>query len=68
MTSNDLADLGAVALGRLFRSGEVSPVEATRAVLRRIEARDPGLNAFVIVDEEGALGARPGLRAQASPG
>ena len=57
MTSNDLADVGAVALGRLFRSGEVSPVEATRAVLRRIEECEPRLNAFVIVDEEGALGA-----------
>ncbi len=55
--STDLADLGAVALGRLFRSGEVSPVEATRAVFARIAARQPQLNAFVLLDEEGAIAA-----------
>lgn len=50
----DLADLSARALAAAIRSKEVSPVEATEAVLRRIEAR-AGLNAFVTVAAEEAL-------------
>lgn len=57
MAATDLADLGAVALGRLFKSGQVSPVEATRAAFARIAAREPQLNAFVVLDEQGALAA-----------
>ncbi|MFJ8957399.1 amidase [Streptomyces sp. NPDC102381] len=44
-----------------YRKGEFSPVDATRAVLARIEETDPALNAFVRVDAEGAL-----ARAEAS--
>ncbi|MFD8568192.1 amidase [Streptomyces sp. NPDC059639] len=40
-----------------YRKGEFSPVDATRAVLARIEETEPGLNAFVRVDAEGALAA-----------
>ncbi len=40
-----------------FRSGTVSPVEATRAALDAIERYDGAVNAFVLVDAEGALAA-----------
>ena len=43
---SDLADASATALLQLYRSGEASPVEATRAVLARIERLSPMLNAF----------------------
>jgi len=51
----ELAYLEAVELGRRFRARELSPVEVTRAVLRRIERIGPALNAFVLVDPEAAL-------------
>jgi aspartyl-tRNA(Asn)/glutamyl-tRNA(Gln) amidotransferase subunit A len=53
----ELADLTAVDLLAGYRGGSVSPVEATRAVLDRIAARDPDVNAFCLVDEESALAA-----------
>src|SRR5690349_17802588 len=42
----DLADLTATALVEGYARAEISPVEATRAVLDRIAARDGELNAF----------------------
>jgi Asp-tRNA(Asn)/Glu-tRNA(Gln) amidotransferase A subunit family amidase len=38
-----------------YRTGDLSPVEATRAVLARIEAWEPAINAMHLVDAEGAL-------------
>jgi amidase len=52
----DLADLTAVELGVALREGQTTPVEATEAALRRMEA-DEDLGAFVSVDAEGALAA-----------
>jgi aspartyl-tRNA(Asn)/glutamyl-tRNA(Gln) amidotransferase subunit A len=40
-----------------YRTGELSPVEATRMALARIEAENPDLNAYCLVDVEGALAA-----------
>ncbi|MCW2756408.1 MAG: Amidase [Nocardioidaceae bacterium] len=40
-----------------FRTGAVSPVEATQAALDAITAYDGQVNAFVLVDEAGALAA-----------
>ncbi|MFI7006909.1 amidase [Streptomyces sp. NPDC050145] len=40
-----------------YRKGEFGPVDATRAVLARIEETQPALNAFTRVDAEGALAA-----------
>lgn len=51
----ELSYLGAADLARLFRSKELSPLEVTRATLRRIELLQPVLNAFVLVDAEAAL-------------
>jgi len=53
----ELADLGAIELSALFASGSLSPVDATRAALQRIEALDLILNAFRLVDAEAALDA-----------
>ena len=40
-----------------FEAGRLSPVEATRAVLDRIEAANDAVNAYCLVDEERALAA-----------
>ncbi|MFD8096493.1 amidase [Streptomyces malaysiensis] len=51
----DTHDLTAVQLLERYASGKLSPVEATRAVLHRIEQIQPEVNAFTRVDAEGAL-------------
>lgn len=53
----DPADLTAVALLDAYRAHELSPVEATRAVLDRIAALDGVVNAFCLVDGDAALEA-----------
>lgn len=47
----------AVELVEGYRNGTLSPVEATRAALDAIERLDGQVNAFVLVDAEGALAA-----------
>lgn len=54
---SDLAMMPAHELGPLFRSGAVSPVEATKAVLDQIEQLNPAINAFCWLDSEAALKA-----------
>ncbi|MDQ3151049.1 MAG: amidase [Actinomycetota bacterium] len=49
------ADLTAVELLTAYRAGELSPVEATRDALDRIEALDGEVNAFCLVDADSAL-------------
>jgi aspartyl-tRNA(Asn)/glutamyl-tRNA(Gln) amidotransferase subunit A len=49
--------LSATELVAAYRSKEISPVEATRAALSAIERYDDQVNAFVLVDAEGALAA-----------
>src|SRR4051812_27007363 len=48
-------------LAALVRTGGASPREVVEAALRRIEALDPGLNAFIEVDGERALAAADGV-------
>ncbi len=52
-----LHDLAATELVALYRSRELSPVEATRAVLARIEAWEPHLHATYALDADAALTA-----------
>uniref|UniRef100_A0AAU2V8N1 Amidase n=1 Tax=Streptomyces sp. NBC_00003 TaxID=2903608 RepID=A0AAU2V8N1_9ACTN len=52
---SELFDLTARQLLAGYRAGTFSPLDATRAVLARIEAVQPRLNAFVRVDTEPAL-------------
>ncbi len=55
--STDLALCAATELVALFRAKQASPVEATEAVLARIERLTPKLNAFRQVEPESALAA-----------
>lgn len=55
--SDDIAMMTASRLVKLYRSGELSPVEATRAALARIERYNASLNAFNLVAAETALAA-----------
>lgn len=50
----DPGELGVEGLVGLFRDGRLSPLEATRAHLDRIERFDPAVNACTWVDVEGA--------------
>ncbi len=52
---SDVALLSATELLRRYRSGELSPVEATEAALAQIDRHDGTVNAFCLVDPEGAL-------------
>ncbi|MBM3570695.1 MAG: amidase [Alphaproteobacteria bacterium] len=47
----------ATRLLALYRTRKLSPVEATKAALRRIARHDRALNAYCLVDEKGALKA-----------
>jgi len=53
--ATDLADCSASELLQLYRSGQASPVDATRAVLERIARLNPGLNAFCLIDGDASL-------------
>src|SRR5216684_3857755 len=53
----ELGFMSASALVEAYRRKTLSPVEATKAALARIERLEPKLNAFVLVDAEGALAA-----------
>ena len=55
--SDDLAYASATDLLTAFRAKSLSPVEATEAALARIDGHDELLNAFLLVDHEGALAA-----------
>jgi aspartyl-tRNA(Asn)/glutamyl-tRNA(Gln) amidotransferase subunit A len=54
----DLCLLTAAELLDAYRKRDLSPVEATRAVLERIERVNPKLNAFCLVSERAADDAR----------
>jgi len=49
--------LSAAELLDLYARGDLSPIEATQAALDRIEELDGPINAFCLVDREGALAA-----------
>ncbi|HEY2207311.1 MAG TPA: amidase [Pseudonocardia sp.] len=51
------ADLSATELLAAYRSGELSPVRATQDALERIARLDPQVNAYCLVDADGALAA-----------
>src|SRR4028118_955753 len=50
-----IAFLPATELLKLYREGELSPVETTEAALRQIELYNPRVNAYRLVDAEQAL-------------
>ena len=58
MPQRDPAALSAVELLHLYRRRELSPVEAVRACLDRIERWNGLVHAYTQVDAEEALAAR----------
>jgi aspartyl-tRNA(Asn)/glutamyl-tRNA(Gln) amidotransferase subunit A len=52
-----IAYASAAELSELYRKQAMSPVETTRLLLDRLEALQPRLNAFCIIDRDGALAA-----------
>ena len=56
-SDQDLAYASAVSLIERYRARTLSPVEATRVLLDRLDRLQPKLNAFCIVDRAGALAA-----------
>lgn len=57
MTDSALMFRPAIELAAMVRSGEISSRELVQVSLSRIAELDPGINAFVDVDAEGALAA-----------
>ena len=57
MADRDLCYVPATDLMRLYRARKVSPLEVMQAVLGRIDAVNPLVNAYVTVAREAALGA-----------
>lgn len=55
MTAKEILSLTAVQLGKKIKSGEVTSVEAVKAVLGQIKAMEPVVNSFVTIEEEKAL-------------
>jgi aspartyl-tRNA(Asn)/glutamyl-tRNA(Gln) amidotransferase subunit A len=55
--STDISQLSGSDLLRLYRRREVSPVAVVQNALERIAKFEPQINAFVLVDQEGALAA-----------
>jgi len=53
--SDDIAYMSAQQLVDQYRAKKLSPVEVTQATLARVHRLQPRLNAFVMVDDEGAL-------------
>lgn len=54
---SDLDDVTLLAAAQAIRAGELSPVELTNRLLERIEATEPSLHAYALVDAEGARSA-----------
>ena len=65
---SDLATLTAVEQAQIIRDRRASPVEVTRAVLDRIAAWEPRINAFATLDAEGALNAARAAEAMVMAG
>ena len=67
MNESDVSFMSAADLIASYQAKALSPVEVTEAVLARIGRLNPTLNAFVLVDGEGALAsARAAEKAYAS--
>ncbi|MGH1361592.1 MAG: amidase [Burkholderiaceae bacterium] len=54
---SDVSSLSAAQMSAMFRQGELSPVTAVEAVLSRMDACEPTLNAMYLIKAEQALAA-----------
>jgi aspartyl-tRNA(Asn)/glutamyl-tRNA(Gln) amidotransferase subunit A len=68
MTSEDLGFLPATQLAELIRTKQLSPVEAMRSLLQRIEAIDPQVNAFAYLAADQAMDAARAAEAKLMSG
>ncbi len=55
----DLLVRPALELARLLRAGQIHALELVEGALRRLEEREPRINAFCFVDAELALAEAP---------
>ena len=55
--ASEIAFTSALDLAGLYRAKALSPVEAAEALFARLDALQPRLNAFCVVDRDGALAA-----------
>lgn len=60
---DELCHFGVFELARLYRRGEVSPVEVVNAHLQRCERLNPVLNAFLLILRDSALKAGRAMEA-----
>jgi aspartyl-tRNA(Asn)/glutamyl-tRNA(Gln) amidotransferase subunit A len=68
MTSEELGFLPAIKLAELIRTKQISPVEYTRALLERIEAHNPRINAFAYLAAGQAMEAARAAEAKLMSG
>jgi aspartyl-tRNA(Asn)/glutamyl-tRNA(Gln) amidotransferase subunit A len=54
-TDAEICELSGTAQAEAIQSGEITPIDAVEAALHRIEDLNPDLNAFSVVNEEGAI-------------
>ncbi|MGL4241242.1 MAG: amidase family protein, partial [Beijerinckiaceae bacterium] len=64
----DIAALGAVELAAAYRARTISPVDAVKDALARIDRFEPAVNAFAIVDAEGAMASAKASEARFAKG
>ena len=55
--SDEICRMSATQLLAAYGDGSLSPVEATQAVLRRIDENNEAFNAFCLIDHDGVLAA-----------
>ena len=55
--NDEICRMSAVDLLAAYDVGDLSPVQATEAVLERIHERNDAYNAFCLIDDEGAMAA-----------
>ena len=68
MNDRDLMFLPAHAQRQMIVDGEISSVEMTEASLRRIKELEPRLNAFITLDEDGAMSSAKSADAHLAAG
>lgn len=64
----DLMSLTAVELGKKIQAKEITAVEAAQAAIDNVKKSEPEINAFVTVDEEGALVRAKKVQAEINAG
>ena len=57
MAGDDIAYLSAAEIASAYRTGKLSPVEVAEALFARLDELQPKLNAFCVVDRDGAMAA-----------